>query len=210
MRLNPKLASRLFARKSLWAFPLMVLVQLTACSTTKTEDNNTTNTFVKINDLRAADTTLGDEIFSDVCVLDMSTPPVCTVTNDNAEVIMEAQQKDFTQPSGPINDVVFTRYRVTYIRADGRNVPGVDVPYPFDGAANFRVAFDGSESVRAFMVVRLQAKLESPLIEMRNGGGAQVLSVIARIDFFGTDIAGRQIQVTGTLNITFADFADDN
>ena len=84
------------------------------------------------------------------------------------------------------------------------------MPYPFDGAANFRVSFDGGETARVFMVVRPQAKLESPLKEMQFGGGAQVLSVLARVDFFGADIAGRQIQVTGTLNITFADFADDN
>jgi hypothetical protein len=139
----------------------------------------------------------------------MSTPPNCTVTNDNAAVNMQAQPKDFSQPAGQVNDIVFTRYRVTYIRADGRNVPGVDVPYPFDGAANFRVDFDGSEVVRVFMIVRPQAKLESPLLEMQFGGGSQVISVLARVDFFGTDIAGRQIQVTGTINITFADFADE-
>src|SRR5262245_30341838 len=33
------------------------------------------------------------------------------------------------------NDVTINRYRVEYVRADGRNVPGVDVPYSFDGAA---------------------------------------------------------------------------
>ena len=54
-----------------------------------------------------------------------------------------------------------------------------------------------------------QAKLESPLREMRGGGGSQVLSVLARVDFFGTDVAGRAIQVTGTMNITFADFANE-
>jgi hypothetical protein len=44
---------------------------------------------------------------------------------------------------------------------------------------------------------------------MAQFGGAQVLSVIARIDFFGVDVAGRNIQVTGTLNITFGDFPDN-
>src|SRR5688572_21342640 len=36
-----------------------------------------------------------------------------------------------TAPS-PNNAITVTRYRVTFIRADGRNTPGVDVPYPFD------------------------------------------------------------------------------
>lgn len=209
MRLNSELASRPFVGKSLGALLLIALFQMAACNGTATEDNDTTNTFVKINEMRSADTTEGEDIFSDVCILDMSTPPNCTVTNDNAAVNMQAQPKDFSQPAGQVNDIVFTRYRVTYIRADGRNVPGVDVPYPFDGAANFRVDFDGSEVVRVFMIVRPQAKLESPLLEMQFGGGSQVISVLARVDFFGTDIAGRQIQVTGTINITFADFADE-
>ena len=59
------------------------------------------------------------------------------------------------------------------------------------------------------MIVRPQAKLESPLREMQGGGGAQVLSVFARVDFFGSDVAGRELQVTGTMNITFADFANN-
>ena len=107
-----------------------------------------------------------------------------------------------------MNDIVFTRYRVTYVRADGRNVPGVDVPFPFDGVANFRVPADQSAVTRTFLLVRVQAKLESPLSELAQAGGSLVISTIARVDFFGTDIAGRQIQVTGYINVTFADFAD--
>ena len=104
-----------------------------------------------------------------------------------------------------MQDIVFSRYRVTYIRADGRNTPGVDVPYPFDGVANFRIPVGGT-AIRSFMVVRQSAKLESPLIELAGGGGSQVINTIARVDFFGTDLAGRQITVTGFLNITFGDF----
>lgn len=210
MSLNKELASRLVARIPRWILPVIAIAQLAACTATKTEDNDTTNTFIVINEMRATNADLGDDLFSDVCILNESVPPGCTVTNDNAEVLIQGQPKDLTQPASLVNDVVFTRYRVTYIRADGRNVPGVDVPFPFDGATNFRVSFDGIETARVFMIVRPQAKLESPLREMQFGGGAQVLSVLARVDFFGTDLAGRQIQVTGTLNITFADFADED
>jgi hypothetical protein len=35
---------------------------------------------------------------------------------------------------GTVNAVTFTRYRVNYIRSDGRNTPGLDVPYGFDSA----------------------------------------------------------------------------
>lgn len=211
MRLNKEPASRralcLLSRKPLWLLSLVLIVQFGGCQTS-TEDDDTTSTFVRVTEMRAADDSQGADLFSDVCILDTTTL-VCTVTNDNAQVVMSAQPKDLTSFSSIVQDVIFTRYRVTYIRADGRNVPGVDVPHPFDGASNFRVPADGTDVARVFMVVRPQAKLESPLLEMQGGGGAQVLSVLARIDFFGRDVAGRNLQVTGTLNITFADFADN-
>ena len=214
MRLNKKLASRmascLLSRKPLWLLALVLAFQFSGCTTTATEDDDTTNTFVRVTEMRADDTEQGDDLFSDVCLADPETPTNCTVTNDNAQVVLSAQPKDLTQFPSRVQDVIFTRYRVTYIRADGRNVPGVDVPHPFDGAANFRVPVDGLQVTRVFMIVRPQAKLESPLHEMQGGGGSQVLSVLARVDFFGRDVAGRELQVTGTMNITFADFANDN
>jgi hypothetical protein len=209
MRPTREMASRPVSPKPLWMLSLILLVQFSACAVqTRTEDDDTTNTFVRIVDMRAGNTDMGEDVFSDVCDLDATTL-ACTITNDNAEVEMSAQPKDLAQLQSPVQDIIFNRYRVTYIRADGRNVPGVDVPYPFDGAINFRVPVDGTGVTRVFMVVRQQAKLESPLKDMTGGGGAQVLSVIARVDFFGVDVAGRNLQVTGTLNITFADFADN-
>lgn len=202
------MASCLLSRKPLWLLSLVLAFQFSGCATTS-ENDDTTNTFVRVTELRAADDDQGDDLFSDVCVTDPMTPTVCTVTNDNARVLMSAQPKDLAQLASFVQDVIFTRYRVTYIRADGRNVPGVEVPHPFDGAANFRVPIDGTDVARVFMIVRPQAKLETPLREMRFGGGSQVLSVLARVDFFGTDVAGRAIQVTGTMNITFADFANE-
>ena len=208
MRLAREMASR--NRKSLWVLSLLLLFQLNACKQTSTEDDDTTNTFVRVIDMssRAADGDTGDDLFSDVCIGSNDDPPTCTVVNDDGIVVLEGQPKDLSQLQSPVQDVIFYRYRVTYIRADGQNVPGVDVPYPFDGAANFRVPVDGTQVTREFMVVRQQAKLESPLSDLAFGGGQGVLSTIAQIEFFGRDVAGRELKVTGTLNITFADFGD--
>ena len=142
------------------------------------------------------------DLFSDVCFAPAGD---CSVFNDNGVVTMRAIPKDRTQFADDINSVTIERYRVTYVRADGRNVPGADVPYPFDGVANFLVGIDGTEVERAFVVVRHQAKTESPLREIQADLTA-ILSVIAQIDFYGHDSAGRAITVTGYLNITFADF----
>lgn len=176
-------------------------------------DNDATNVILQVVSMGSADSDFQGvgqtvtDLLSDVCFADDSHPP-CTVFNDNGVVTLRAIQKDRTRTSSPIDDVMITRYRVTYVRADGRNVPGVDVPYPFDGAANFLVPSDGSDVEWSFIVVRHQAKVESPLRELSLTG--QLFSVLAQIDFFGHDSAGRSIQVTGYLNITFGDFANGN
>ena len=98
---------------------------------------------------------------------------------------------------------------MTFVRADGRNTPGVDVPFPFEGAANFTVEIDAGSATRSFIIVRDQAKLEAPLRTLAFNGGSVVLSVIAEVEFFGTDGAGRQISAKAFLNIHFADFANE-
>ena len=104
------------------------------------------------------------------------------------------------------NFITVTRYRVNYVRADGRNTPGVDVPYPFDGGMTVTVG--DSPVIAAFTVVRVQAKEEAPLLPLAGFGGALDISTIAEITFFGKDQAGRDVTVSGKLGINFADWGD--
>ena len=102
------------------------------------------------------------------------------------------------------NAITITQYRVEYVRSDGRNAPGVDVPYPFDGAVTLTVAGGGSVG---FTLVRIQAKLESPLQALSFHGGALAITTIARVTFFGHDQTGREVSVTGNIEVNFADWA---
>jgi hypothetical protein len=102
------------------------------------------------------------------------------------------------------NDVTINRYRVEYVRADGRNVPGVDVPYSFDGAATTTIQAGGNGTL-TIELVRHTAKLEAPLVTLVTSGGA--LSMIARVTFFGTDQVGNDVMAVGSMQITFGDFA---
>ena len=106
----------------------------------------------------------------------------------------------------PVNAVTVTRYRVDFRRSDGRNTPGVDVPYGFDGAATGTIGADGG--TLTFALVRAQAKLEAPLMALRNGGGAIVLSTFAEITFYGQDQNGNSVSVTGSISVNFADWGD--
>ena len=131
------------------------------------------------------------------------------IFEDNGRVTLSLAMKDVTNPTGPTSNNVITlnRYRVEYRRTDGRNTPGEEVPYAFDGALGLTVGEQGVTAV--FTLVRAQAKLEKPLITMVGvNNGALLISTIADVTFFGKDQTGRDVTVTGSMSINFADWAD--
>jgi len=145
----------------------------------------------------------------------VTTPPPCAPTtpclvvyNDVGSVTLRAPLKDVvstTTPSAPTsnNEVTINRYHVSYRRADGRNTPGVDVPYGFDGAATGTVVAGGS-LVLGFELVRNVAKEENPLVRLV--GNPAVITTIADITFYGADRVGNAISVTGSMQVDFGDF----
>jgi len=105
-----------------------------------------------------------------------------------------------------LNAVTVSRYHVEYVRADGRNTPGVDVPHPFDSEVTFTIPVEGTVEF-AFDIVRHSAKMEAPLQALMSNG--LVINAIARVTFYGHDQAGNAVSGTGSIQVTFANFADD-
>jgi hypothetical protein len=137
------------------------------------------------------------------------TQRVPTVFDDIGTANIRVDMKNETlEGTNAINAVTITRYRVSYRRADGRATPGVDVPYGFDGGAAVTIQPGTPQSV-SFQAVRQQAKLEPPLRNMVGGGGLAVLSTIADVTFYGRDQNGNEVTVTGSFDVMFADFGDD-
>ncbi len=133
-----------------------------------------------------------------------------TVFDDPGRVTMRFILKDPGVPGGlasptPLNAVTIERYRVEYIRADGRNQPGVDVPYPFDSAVTFTVPPD-AEATAGFTLVRHTSKFEAPLAALAQSN--VIISTIARVTFYGHDQAGNEISESGNIGIFFGNFAD--
>jgi hypothetical protein len=129
-----------------------------------------------------------------------------TVVNDSGSATLRSIRKDVTNPTVPTttnNDITIRRVHVSYRRSDGKNTPGVDVPYPFDNAVSVTIPAEGSAPV-TFDLVRQDAKLESPLIDLRTK--PIVLTVIADVTFYGTDAVGNEIAVVGSVTINFANF----
>jgi hypothetical protein len=132
---------------------------------------------------------------------------VPTVFNDigRATVTVNFKDPSLTSPSGA-NQVTFTRYRVEFVRADGRNTPGVDLPYSFDSAITMTSTPGTPGSSAGFELVRHSAKTEAPLVALANN--FQLISTIAKITFYGKDHAGNDVTAVGQVGVTFGNFGD--
>jgi hypothetical protein len=131
-----------------------------------------------------------------------------TVFSDNGRVTLRLALKDPGPASSALEPtqnqaITVNRYRVRFVRADGRNTPGVDVPYGFDGAFTMTVT---NESQATFELVRHVAKAEAPLGALANN--FTVISTVAEITFYGRDLTGHEVSVVGHLTVDFGNFAD--
>jgi hypothetical protein len=123
---------------------------------------------------------------------------------DNGTASFTLQMKDVLDTPTANNAITLTQYHVEYIRSDGHNVQGVDVPFAFDGGVTTTITNNGSVN---FTLVRIQAKEEAPLKALRHAGGAFAISTVARVTFYGHDQTGRDVSVTGNIEVNFADWA---
>jgi hypothetical protein len=141
------------------------------------------------------------------------TVEVPTTFNDLGRATMRVMMKaqpTLLNPVSPteINAITINRYRVTYRRSDGRNTPGVDVPFGFDGATGVTIQ-PGSSGEVIFDLVRHSSKLEPPLRNLIAGGGLIFINTIAEITFFGRDQNGNEVTATGMVDVIFGDFGDE-
>ena len=148
---------------------------------------------------------LGATLHSDVLTIVKQVP---TIFSDNGRVSFSLGLKDPGSTSSPNtptanNAITVERYHVNYIRADGRNTPGVDVPYGFDGAMTFTVTGERSES---FELVRHTAKQEAPLAALVQS--PVIILTIAEVTFYGHDQTGRAVSTSTKIAIEFGNFGD--
>ena len=154
--------------------------------------------FLVINSITAAN---GNFLLSDVL------SDTGSIVDDIAQVTITTAPKNVVPGGlGPStnNAVTIHRYRVKYVRADGRNTPGVDVPHGFDGAATATVQV-GDTVTLSLEVVRHVAKEESPLVQL--AGSPSVINTITELTLYGRDQVGNDITTTGYFTVNFGNFA---
>jgi hypothetical protein len=199
---------------------ILLAVMLVSYACTRVEENaGRTGSLLVVNNVigheGGVNGTPGTPLLSDTCDNPNGTPQdpdTCTVFNDNADIEFANQFLQIGPGAGLggptyINDIVVNRYRIDYVRPNGRNTPGVDVPFGIDGTMNIRVPSNGSAST-SIIVVRHQAKREPPLSNLDIEQGEGVLTANAQMEFFGQDLSGRTASCTGYLEIHFANYGE--
>ena len=206
--------STVHVSKAVWgsrplAFALLA-ASVVSASCGQVARQGTGNSFLIISRLEGAPgfdpSAFTGNLLSDVVTIVDDQP---TIFNDLGRATFRLGLKDpgpGTSPNTPsqYDYITIDRYRVRFTRADGRNTPGVDVPYAFDGAVTLTVA-DGEQSV-GFEMVRHIMKLEAPLAALAQN--AATIATIAEVTFYGRDLAGREVIASGRLLVNFGNFAD--
>jgi hypothetical protein len=152
----------------------------------------------------------GNPLSSDVQSGEGATPPVSFICPDVIAIRVENHLKN--PGIGTIDfrgDIVIERYEVHYFRSDGRGTEGVDVPYSITGNLASEV-ISGAATTVNIEVVRRQAKLEPPLVQLRNisGGSIGIITVFAEITLHARTTIGQTMSTKGRMQIDFADFVD--
>jgi hypothetical protein len=188
---------------------LIIVLGLLSASCGDLQREGTASSFLVVKGFEAASGAkpeeFGGTLNSDVLTVVKSSP---TIFNDIGRVKFGLGLKDpgsAASPAAPTqaNWITVDQYHVQFIRSDGRNTEGLDVPYAFDSAVTATVT-DDTEVV--FTLVRHQAKQEAPLTPLVQNG--LVISTIAEVTFYGHDQTGRTVSVTARIGISFANFGD--
>ena len=188
---------------------LLAILVVASASCGEMTRQGTASSFLAVETLEAASGAEPGEFSGDlasdvITVVDGTSTAFADIARVNFVLMLkDPGTVNIPNTPGPNNAITVDRYHVQFIRADGRNTPGVDVPYPFDGAFTVTV-FDRAEA--AFTLVRVQAKREAPLSGMVNNGIR--LSTIAEITFYGHDQTGREVSTVGRIGVNFNNWGD--
>jgi len=182
---------------------------LAACNPLENETQSMS--YLVVDRLRGMDATgaASDYIQSDVLYEDPTTGETSIIADiATATLTVHMLDPDPIMGASPYADVELTSYTVTFTRADGRNTPGVDVPYPFEGDLTRILEVETPTNV-SFVIVRESAKQESPLLDiLQLNTRAEVFTATAQVDFYGHDLTGAEVKATGYISITFANYAN--
>src|SRR5438045_4774484 len=115
------------AMKRLWLLGALAAIG-TACTAPNFETNNRADVILRITSIGGG-TANSAFLLSDVLTCTAVDHAQCSVIDDSATVSVDVQPKNPLTTVSLFDDVYLNSYKVEYLRSDGRNVEGVDVPF---------------------------------------------------------------------------------
>jgi len=199
-------------RKANWMLKILVicpgLFLLLACN--PLENDTKSVSLLVVESLSGTDTEGNERNFvqSDVQKVDKDSGQTY-VTADIGKATLAARMLDPAPKLGtsPYADIELTRYVVTFTRSDGKNTPGIDVPYPIEGNVAGLIKVDVQTAV-TLVIVKEVAKLEPPLINLIQNRAEGAINVTARLDLYGHDLLNHNVKATGYISVFFANYFD--
>jgi hypothetical protein len=189
---------------------VLIIAALALVSCVAKENDSTSSSFLVINSLTGNDldgkpgstTVFSDVSLAGSIVNDSGVAATTTLTYNPLE---DSEQHDITY----YMNVIVDQIDVEFMRTDGRNVEGVDVPYRFTQPMNMLVPVDGNIAI-PFILIRHVAKLEAPLLALREvPSQAFILQLVAKVTLHGKDLGGHRVApVSGYMSVWCANFAD--
>lgn len=191
-------------------FLVLIIAALVLGGCVAKEGDTTSASFLVINSLTGNDlegNAGSTTVFSDVdmggsIVNDNGVASVSTLTYNPTE---DSEAHDITY----YMNVIVDQIDVEFMRTDGRNVEGVDVPYRFTQPINMIVPVDENVEI-PFVLIRHVAKLEAPLFALREiTSQGVVLQLVAKVTLHGKDLGGHRVApVSGYISVWCSNFAD--
>jgi hypothetical protein len=187
---------------------LSAAIVLAACN--PVENKSQSASLLTVTRIRSTDA-LGNEVGflqSDVLYVD----PLTGAQSWRADAATATLSASTLEPNPRLGtseyyNIQVTRYVVTYIRSDGMNREGVDVPYSFEAGLSILVSV-GQPTDISFVIVREVAKQEPPLVGLRQALPGDALNVTAKVEFYGHDLANKEVKATGYLPVFFGNYGN--
>ena len=189
---------------------VLIIALLVMAGCVARENDSTSGSFLVITSLTGNDLAGkpgSTTVFSDVSLAGsiVNDSGVASITTLTYNPLEDSDEHDITF----YMNVIVDQIDVEFMRTDGRNVEGVDVPYRFTQPMNMLVPVDEIIQV-PFILIRHAAKLEAPLFALREvGSQAIVLQLVAKVTVHGKDLGGHRVApVSSYVSVWCANFAD--
>ena len=191
---------------------VLIIAVLALASCVAKENDSTSGSFLVINSLTGND--LDGKAGSTTVFSDVST--ASSIINDNGVASMSTRRPIIpwrirgSRSSPSTWTSSSTRSTSSSCAPTASNVEGVDVPYRFTQPMNMLVPVDGTVPKIPFVLIRHVAKLEAPLLALREVPSHEfVLQLVAKVTVHGKDLGGHRVApVSGYMTVWCANFAD--